>query len=1041
MIRRIVSVTLHQPLMVLFALGLFIVAGLAAFRALPVEAFPDVTDTQVTVITLYPGRAAEEVERQVTVPLEIGLAGLPNAVKMVSHTQFGLSYVIITFNDKAEMYFARQRVIERLGGIDLPDGASTELAPLSTAIGEVYRYRLRGDHLDSTELRTIQDWVAVRQLKQVPGVAEVVTLGGRIKQYEVNPDLNKLKDYKITLQQLFDALKRGSVNAGGGYLNHGQQQYLIRGIGLLRSPDDIGNIVIEERSSTPILVKHIATVTVGQVPRQGAAGQDDDDDAVTAIVIMRKGENPSDVLEGIKEKVDQLNNGILPPGVQVVPFYDRSWLIGKTLHTVFGNLVEGAMLVSLVLFVFLGNLRAALIVALMMPLSLLGTFLGLTFIGIPANLLSLGAMDFGIIVDGAVIIVENIFRRLSEAGTAANRRARLRTILEAASEVGRPTLFSMLIIIAAHIPIFTLQRHEGRIFAPMAYSVTAALITALILSLTLVPVLCHLLLGKKIPHEDNRLVTWLKNRYEPLVAWSITHARKVIGIAVVALVASLALVPKLGSEFLPELNEGSIWIAATLPASVSLDEAVATAHEIRARLREIPEIKAVISKLGRPEDGTDPKSINMTEYLVEMVPENEWRKGETKASLMREMERKVEFLPGLDASFSQPIRDNVLESIAQIKGQIVIKLFGDDLAVLRDETRKLLHAVENVPGVALAFIDREGELPQVQVEIQRSEAARYGLNVADIQDVIEMALGGKAATELWEGERRFDVAVRLDSAARTLASIPSILLSTPAGAFVPLSEVATFRTVGGSMNISRDDGKRVRAVGVFIRDRDMGSVVADMQRKVRDEIKLPPGYQLAWSGEFESQQRAMKRLAVIVPVSILLIFVLLFNAFGSVKSAVVITLNIPLALIGGILALFVTGIPLSVSAAVGFIALFGQAVLNGVVMVTYFNERVREGVDIVGAVKEGALVRMRTVLMTSLLAMLGLLPMATSTAIGSETQRPLAVVVIGGLISALVLTLLVLPAIYALLIKPRDLVLPPEEEFDAERTAPATDAH
>ncbi|HQD85096.1 MAG TPA: efflux RND transporter permease subunit, partial [Quisquiliibacterium sp.] len=562
-------------------------------------------------------------------------------------------------------------------------------------------------------------------------------------------------------------------------------------------------------------------------------------------------------------------------------------------------------------------------------------------------------------------------------------------------------------IIAAHIPIFTLQRHEGRIFAPMAYSVTAALITALILSLTLVPVLCHLLLGKKIPHEDNRLVSWLKNRYEPLVAWSITHARKVIGIAVVALVASLALVPRLGSEFLPELNEGSIWIAVTLPASISLDESIATAREIRARLREIPEIKTVISKLGRPEDGTDPKSINMTEYLVEMVPENEWRKGETKASLMREMERKVEFLPGLDASFSQPIRDNVLESIAQIKGQIVIKLFGDDLTVLRDETRKLLHAVEDVPGVALAFIDREGELPQVQVEIQRSEAARYGLNVADIQDVIEMALGGKAATELWEGERRFDVAVRLDSGSRTLAGIPSILLSTPAGAFVPLSEVATFRTVGGSMNISRDDGKRVRAVGVFIRDRDMGSVVADMQRKVRDEVKLPPGYQLAWSGEFESQQRAMKRLAVIVPVSILLIFVLLFNAFGSIKSAVVITLNIPLALIGGILALFVTGIPLSVSAAVGFIALFGQAVLNGVVMVTYFNERVREGLDVVSAVKEGALVRMRTVLMTSLLAMLGLLPMATSTAIGSETQRPLAVVVIGGLISALVLTLLV----------------------------------
>jgi cobalt-zinc-cadmium resistance protein CzcA len=1010
MIKRVVSFALHQPLFVVLGMILFIGGGIAAFNALPVEAFPDVTDTQVTVITLYPGRAAEEVEKQVTIPLEVALAGLPNTVRMFSHTQFGLSFIILTFDDRANAYFARTQATERLREAELPLGVTPQLAPFSTPIGEVYRYRLKSDGYDSRELRTLQDWVVMRQLKLVPGVADVVTLGGLVKQYEVNPDLAKLRYYNVTLQQLFSALERGNANAGGSYLEQGRQQYLIRGIGLLRSADDIGNIVVAERNGVPVLVKHIADVTIGALPRQGIVGEDQDDDVVTGIVLMRKGENPSQVLLGVKQKIDFINASMLPKGVKAVAFYDRTWLIDKTLKTVFTNLTEGALLVTLVLLLFLGNLRAAAIVAVVIPLSLLATFLGLTFVGIPANLLSLGAMDFGIIVDGAVIVVENVFRKLSE--TAQDRTPRLQKILDAAVEVGRPTLFSMLIIIAAHIPIFTLQRQEGRIFAPMAWSVTSALVGSLLLSLTLVPLLCYWMLRKNLPEKENWLVHWCKGVYKPTLVWAIGHKKIVIGAALAALAASLAVVPRLGTEFLPELNEGSIWINVPLPSSVSVTEAQSENAKFRAAIAKVPEVTSVMSKAGRPEDGTDPKLVNMAEFLVDLKPEAHWRHGLTRFDLMDEMERNLLAYPGIEPSFSYPIRDNVLESISQIDGQIVIKVFGADLDVLRDESKKVLAAVRDVSGVRRAFIDRLGELPQLQIDIDRGAAARYGLNVADIQDVIETALGGKAATQLWEGERRFPVAVRLKEPERSIERMQAILVSTPSGQYVPLAQVARFKTLSGAQNISRENSQRVQSIGIFIRDRDMGSVVADMKERVAKLGGLPPGYTVTWSGEFENQERAMTRLSIIVPISILLIFILLFDAFGSFKSAALIVLNIPFAMVGGIFALLFTGVHLSVSAAIGFIALFGQAVLNGVVMVAYFNQLRNAGSAPEEAVMEGSLVRMRTVLMTGLLAMLGLLPMALSHGIGSETQKPLAVVVIGGLISATLLTLLVLPTLY-----------------------------
>jgi cobalt-zinc-cadmium resistance protein CzcA len=667
-----------------------------------------------------------------------------------------------------------------------------------------------------------------------------------------------------------------------------------------------------------------------------------------------------------------------------------------------------------VLYLFLGDLRAAGIVAIMIPLALLATFIGLTIRGIPANLLSLGAMDFGIIVDGAVIVVENVFRRLAEIKGSEDPGLRRDTILDATVQVGRPTLFSMLIIILANIPIFTLQRQEGRIFAPMAYTITSALIGSLLFSLTLVPLLCFFLL-KRVPEEENRLMRACQRVYQPLLHQALAHKHGVVAGAIVLLVVTLGAATRLGSEFLPELNEGAIWVNVTLPEGISVSEALKDCTRIRTVLRQFPEVRTVISKSGRPEDGTDPKLLNMAEVFVDVKPAAEWPRGMTKEKLVAAMDKALDVIPGIEASFSQPIRDNILESISQIDGQVVVKVFGDDGPKLHEQANAVLKAVTPVAGVARAFIDRAGQVPQLQITVDRQRAARYGLNVADIQDAIETALGGRTATEIWEGEQRFGVVVRLPAdARRDVNAVRQMLIDTDEGLHVPLEEVATLKVEDGAMNISRESGKRVMAVGVFIRGRDMGSVVKDMQERVKASVILAPGSFVVWGGEFENQQRAMQRLTVIVPLSVFLIFVMLFDAFHSVRNAALILLNVPFALIGGIFALLVTGIPLSVSAAIGFIALFGAAVLNGVVMVSYINQLRETGMPLAAAIVRGAEARLRTVLMTSTLAMLGLLPMALSHGIGSETQKPLAVVVIGGLVSATILTLLVLPTLYYL---------------------------
>ncbi len=1010
--KRLVQFALYQPLFVVLGTLLFAMAGIIAFSNLSVEAFPDVTDTQVTVIALYPGRAAEEVEKQVTLPIEVALSGLPNSVRLFSHTQFGLSFTIVTFDDNAEVSKARQLVIERLRGIDLPPGVDADLAPNASAIGEIMRYRLRADGLSTTEIRSLQDWVVERGLRQVPGVADVVAMGGFIKQYEVQPDVDKLRATKLTFQNLLDALGRGNSNAGGSYVAQGAEQYAIRGIGLLRSADDIGQIVVSAKSGTPILIRDVAQVKIGAVPRLGTVGQDQDDDVVTGIVVMRKGENPSVVLKGVKEKIAQLNERTLPKGVQIVPYYDRTWLMGKTLSTVFKNLVEGALLVALVLYLFLSNVRASLAVVVVIPLALLATFLGLKIMGVPANLLSLGAMDFGIIVDGAVIVIENIMHRLAERRENMNASERKAVIVAATNEVGRPTLFSMLIIIAAHIPIFALQRHEGRIFQPMALSVTTALIGSLIFSLTLVPLLAYWMLRKKLPHDDNRLLASCKRAYEPVLNWALGKRRWVMAIALGAFGLSMVVASRLGTEFLPELNEGTIWVNLRLPSSVSNDEATRILSKVRHALLTVPEVRTTVSKAGQPEDGTDPKTISMAEVFVDLKPAEEWRPGLTREKLIDEMDKAVSAVPGMEPSFSQPIRDNVLESISQIDGQIVIKVSGDDLSELRRTAEAIEHEIKQVTGVYRAEIDRLGDLPQLVIDIDRARAGRLGLNVQDIQDVIESALGGRAATQLWEGERKFAVALRLPPDRRVIGALPQTLIPTPDGGYTQLGSIATIRETSGAMSIARESGRRVMAIGIFIKDRDMGSVVKDMQTRVNANVKLPQSYAIEWSGEFENQERAMKRLSVVVPISLLLIFVLLFDAFKSVRMASLILMNVPLALIGGFVALWVFAIPLSVSAAIGFIALSGQAVLNGVVMLSVFQQLRNAGHSVLDAVKMGSMQRLRTVLMTAMLAALGLLPMALSHDIGSETQRPLAIVVIGGLITATLLTLVVLPVLY-----------------------------
>jgi heavy metal efflux system protein len=947
------------------------------------------------------------VERRVSIPLERALNGTPGLFRLRSVSLFGLSSLTLTFGDGVDVLLARQQVLERLQQAELPTGVQPGLGPVATPIGEVYRYSLRGAGSDPMTLRTLQDWVVRPHLLQVPGVADVVSYGGLVKEIHVEPDPTRMASLAIGLSDIFAALKKGSDNASGGYVERGAEMFVIRSLGIFQDLSDIEKVRVAVHGGVPVTIKDVAAVRVAYAPRQGVVSRNDDEDTVEGIVLMRRGENPSVVLSALRARIRDLDARILPQGVRGDPFYDRTDLVNTTLTTVFHNLAEGAILVTVVLLVFLRSLRAALIVALIIPLALLASFFYLHARGMSANLLSMGAVDFGIIVDGAVVLVEHLFHRVrpGEGNTAAR-------ILEAAREVARPTLLSLLIIIAAYLPIFSLQRVEGRIFGPMAHTVVSALVGALALSFTLVPVLAyHALRGAKAAPAESAVFAAARRAYEPTLAFAMSNPGPIVVLALGALAAALVVLPRLGSEFLPELNEGAIYVTFTLPGNISLSEGRRLVPRIKRILRRTPEVTDIMSQLGRPEDGTDPTLPNNLEFFVQLQPMSRWRHGVRSIdAFAEEMEKNLQEIPGLEANFSQPIRDNVNENIAGQFGQIALKIYGDDLDVLLKAAEKAEAVIATVPGAADLGIVKSGEMPQLSVRLDREALARYDLDLADVQDYLETAMAGHVASELWDGEKRFDVTVRLPQATRDdAASIRKIMLPLRDGALIPVSAVADVRMSTGRAAITRESGRRYVGVRMNVRNRDMGSFVREAREKVAAAAGLPPGYEVDWGGEFENQERAMARLRLVIPLALLVTFVLLFSEFGSVADCLIVLLNVPFALIGGVIGLMLARMPLSVAAAVGFIALLGQAVLNGVLMVSAINRRLEDGGALHDAVTGGARDRLRAVLMTSFLAALGLVPAALSHAIGSETQRPIAVVVVAGTMSAAALTLVVLP--------------------------------
>jgi len=989
--------------------------GYYAFKNLTIEAFPDPTDTQVQVITLFPGQPTEEVERRVSLPLERALNGTPGLSRLRSISLFGLSFVTLTFEDGVEPLSVRQQTVERMADAELPEGVRPSLGPMATPIGEVYRYTLAGKDADPMTLRTLQDWVVRPRLLQAPGVADVVSYGGLVREVHVQPEPTRMAALGVGLSDISSALEKASANATGGYVERGSEMFVIRSLGIFNGLDDVKRVRVGFHAGVPVTVKDVAQVSDGYQPRQGVVTRGHDEDAVEGIVLMRRGQNPSVVLAGLRDKLKELNDRMLPPGVKVSAFYDRSDLVGTTLKTVFHNLAEGAVLVVLVLLAFTLSWRAALIVAAVIPLSLAASFAYLHTRGMSANLLSMGAVDFGIIVDGAVILVEHLFHKLSHRA-GEEPESFVETVFQTAREVARPTLFSLLIIIAAYLPIFSLQRVEGRIFSPLANTVVSALIGALLMTFTLVPVLCFFALRKPKPMRDSPLLVWAQRAFDPSLRFAMNNVAVVLIAATGALAATGILVPRLGSEFLPALNEGALYVTFTLPGNMSLSEGRKLTPRLKELLSRTPEVTEMLSQLGRPEDGTDATLPSNLEVFVKLKPLDQWRPAVRDLdALIAEMAKNLSEVPGIDYNFSQPIRDNVAENISGQFGQIALKIYGEDLEELQHAAEKADLALSKIPGAADVGVVKSGETPQLAVHIDRAALARFDLDLGDVQNYVETAMGGHVASEIWDGERRFDVTVRLPPSSRAdLGAISRIMLPLKEGSLIPLSALADVNMGTGRAAITRENGRRYIGVRMNVRNRDLGSFVAEAQRKVNDEVKLPQGYQMTWGGEFENQERAMQRLKLVIPLALTITFLLLFSAFGSVFDALLILLNVPFALIGGVVALAFAGMPLSVSAAVGFIALLGQAVLNGVLVVAAIRARLTAGEPLYEAVFAGTRERLRAVLVTALLASLGLLPAALSHAIGSETQRPIAVVVVGGTLSAALLTLIGLPVSFYL---------------------------
>ncbi|SFR97061.1 cobalt-zinc-cadmium resistance protein CzcA [Granulicella pectinivorans] len=1044
MIRKIVDFALNNRFIVLVVAVLLFGWGAISFHNLPVEAYPDVANNYVNVITQWPGRAAEEVEQQVTVPLEIGMAGIPHMTHLRSTSLAGLSSVTMIFDDDSVNDWNREKVLERLSQVTLPNNLQPQIGTDWSPVGQIFWYTLESDNpaYDTMALKSLEDWTLERQFRSVPGVVDVSSFGGPTREYQVilNPD--KLVQYGLSVAQVKQQLAANNVNAGGSFIEVGQQQINVREVGLFRTVSDIEQTVLKTQSGTALRVSDIATVTQGPKIRLGQIGKTirrkdgklvENQDAVEGIVLLQKGENSDVTLEAIHEKVKELNERILPKGVRVVPFLDRSDLLHLTTHTVLHNLTEGIVLVVIILFLFLGNLRGALIVALTIPFSLLFASICLDLRHIPANLLSLGALDFGMVVDGAVVMIENIVRHLSH-GRRADMTP-MQQIREAAYEVQRPVFYAIGIIITAYLPIFTLQSVEGRLFKPMSWTVAFALLGALIFSIILAPVLASFLFPKGTTEWENPVLKYITAIYRRTAQWAIEHRKVTISVALAAFAATIFLGTSgvVGSEFLPHLDEGAIWVRGTLAPSTGPTESKAVADRARTVLASFPEVKQVISQIGRPDDGTDTTGFFNTEYFVDLKPKAEWRPvfNENKEDLIGAMNRELEKAPGVIWNFSQPISDNVEEAVSGVKGELAVKLYGTDLKTLEAKGDEIVSVMQGIPGVADLGLFRVIGQPNLNFVVDRAAAARFGINVSDVQDAIESAVGGNAVTQVLEGDARYDVTARYGLGYRgTPDQIANVRIVSPSGERVSLAQVTKLQIEDGAEEIYREGGDRYVAIKYSVRNRDLGSTVQEAIDKVGRQVKLPAGYKLDWAGEYESQKRSSRRLMIVLPLTILLIFIILYTMFGSFKWAVLILANVAMAPFGGMLALLLSHTHFSVSSGVGFLALFGVSVQTGIIMLEYINQMRVAGHSVEEAAIEGAVLRLRPIMMTMLVATLGLLPAALSHGIGSDSQRPFAIVIVGGLVGALLISVFLLPTLYVWVARDTDILPKREMEFE-----------
>ena len=1033
MIKRIVDFALDQKLLVLAFTPLLIAAGAVAFHRLPIDAYPDVADNYVEVITQWPGISAEQVEQQVTVPLETVLNGIPNVVHLRSFSLFGLSDIKLIFDDQSSNDWNRERVLERLSQVTLPPGVTPQMGTDWSPVGQIYWYTLKSTNpsYDVMDLKSIEDWVVEKNLKAVPDIVDVSSFGGPTREYQVRVDPNKLVAYGLSLAQVEQQLTNNNTNAGGSFIEAGMQQINVREVGLFKSVSDIENTVIQAKNGTPLRIKDIAVVAQGPKIRLGQTAKAihredgkivDDDDVVSGIVALRKGANADQALQGLEAKVKEMNDHILPPGVKIVPFLDRSTLIHFTTHTVIHNLIEGFVLVTLVLLLLLGNVRGALIVALTIPFSLLFASICLDMRHIPANLLSLGALDFGMVVDGAVVMVENIIRHMGQDDENIPVGDRIRN---AAHEVQRPVFYAITIIITAYLPIFTLQRVEGRLFRPMAWTVAFALLGAVIFSMTIAPVLASLLFRKDAKDWHNPVLVWLTERYRRALSWTIDRywVMIVVAIAAIGISGYLVFSDAIGSEFLPHLDEGAIWARGTLAPSAGPTEGIQVMNQARIIFASFPEVTQCWSQVGRPDDGTDTTGFFNTEYFVDLKPKEQWRPvfHQNKDELIAAMDREVEKIPGVVWGFSQPISDNMEEAVSGVKGELATKVYGDDLKTLEDKATEISDAMRQVPGIEDLGVFRVLGQPNLNITVDRQAAARYQINVSDVQDAIQTAVGGNALTQVLQGEARYDLVLRYQTQFRDQReAIENIRLLAPSGERVSLAQLCKIEERDGASEIYREGNQRYIAIKYSVRGRDLGSAVEEAIQKVNAQVKLPSGYHIDWEGEYDSQKRSTARLMMIVPITIFLIFMIIYGAFGSVKWALLNLVNVLVAPFGGILALLFTGTHFSVSSGVGFLALFGVSVQTGVIMVEYINQLRARGMPVRDAAIEGATRRLRPIMMTMLVATLGLLPAATSHAIGSDSQRPFAIVIVGGLIADLLMSIFLLPTFYVWWAGPAD---------------------